>query len=303
MQAQFSESVWQSFACPDCNRPLTKKAYGALCDFCQLEYRFNENGALDLRLQRDKHYQLDLVLAKQALSDQTVKFIPTLTKKSAAIDFSKVKNPWNLSPELMSYIPQARRRDRRVLDLGCGSTLHRGLCETAGYEYVGLDYFTPEAPILGDAHALPFANDSFEFIISINVLEHCHNPFVTMREAYRVLEPGGTFLGVVSFLEPYHDHSYFHHTFLGICHALQVGGFEVEFITPSSKQWTVLRAMMFMGFFPKMPNFISKTLVWPLMVLHRCWWSVGSLFWGKSKAAFRSQKFAGSLAFLAHKRK
>jgi SAM-dependent methyltransferase len=45
--------------------------------------------------------------------------------------------------------------------------------------------------ILGDAKDLPFADRSFDAIVSDNVLEHLPDPFETFREVARVLKPGG----------------------------------------------------------------------------------------------------------------
>jgi SAM-dependent methyltransferase len=55
---------------------------------------------------------------------------------------------------------------------------------------------------------LPFADNSFDQIVSLQVLEHVHDPQSVIREAFRVLRPGGTFYIVyenyLSFWEPHY---------------------------------------------------------------------------------------------------
>ncbi|HTK33033.1 MAG TPA: methyltransferase domain-containing protein [Candidatus Paceibacterota bacterium] len=58
--------------------------------------------------------------------------------------------------------------------------------------------------VVGDIHAIPFKDDSQEAIICMAVLEHVENPFIAMKEMYRVLQPGGYCFIYVPFLYYYH---------------------------------------------------------------------------------------------------
>jgi hypothetical protein len=70
--------------------------------------------------------------------------------------------------EIASYIPRPRSKTSMMLDLGCSHAKHRPSFEHAGFKYVGLDYDSKEATLLSDAHALPFKDESFEFLFSID---------------------------------------------------------------------------------------------------------------------------------------
>ena len=299
MRKNIADRIWNILICPDCGHSLQKTDDGAICSNCQIKYNYIDTGALDLRLKNHKEVRLQFDLGSNLPSETKITAKPLQRNKLPEVDFSGVKMTWNVSEELMSYFPKAKGNDNIVLDLGCGSTLHRELCEHAGFEYVGIDFDSPNASILADAHALPFKNNSFNFMISINVFEHCQYPFVVTKEANRVLKSNSKFIGVVSFLEPFHGNSFYHHTHLGTLNSLRFGGFDVEYIAPN-KKWTVFIAQAYMGFFPKMPKILSKLLVLPLQALHRFWWGIGGLMWDKDKN-YRLQRFAGSFAFIAKK--
>jgi len=59
-------------------------------------------------------------------------------------------------------------------------------------EYTTTDLNSPIADVKADICNLPFANDSYDFIICNHVLEHIPDHLQAMRELYRVLSPGGT---------------------------------------------------------------------------------------------------------------
>ncbi|OIO62390.1 SAM-dependent methyltransferase [Candidatus Woesearchaeota archaeon CG1_02_47_18] len=270
MGENIPKRVWKIMRCPLCGGLLSRTADIAKCTGCSDEYNFSDKGQLDLRLRRKKQYQLQFELGAELLPNgfdfKTLQKNPT-----PEVDFTGLKTPWHLTEELMSYFPKARSNESIMLDIGCGSTVHREICEHAGFSYVGFDYNSSETPILGDAHALPFKDNSFEFILSIAVLEHIQNPFIMMKEAYRVLKPDGRFIGSVAFLEPFHGNSFYHHSHLGIFNSLKFAGFEIQRISPSPG-WNALIAEASMCLFPGLPHRLSEFLIQPLNLFHRFWW-------------------------------
>lgn len=91
------------------------------------------------------------------------------------------------------------RGARRVLDAGCGSSIIiQSLNNAVGMDpnFGKLRFLRRRGiPLLrGSAFALPFRNDSFDCVISSQVIEHVRCDEVLFNELWRVLEPGGALI-------------------------------------------------------------------------------------------------------------
>lgn len=264
-----------------------------------------KNNQPDFRLRREKKTTVDITLNKE--SKQIYNFSYDLLEKNSKpeVDFSGTTVPYHLSAELISYFPKAKNENAVVLDLGSGTGLHRSICEYAGYRYVAADYESRHAPMLADGHALPFKDNSFDFIISIAVLEHIQHPYVMLKEVLRVLKPGGRFIGTVSFLEPFHDNSYYHHTHLGTFNSLDVAGFDIVKVAPS-QGWDGLTAMAYMHMFSTMkPAFLNFCLS-PVKLVYGLWWKYKRLrkkpHYHPFTEKYQTLALSGSFAFVADKK-
>jgi SAM-dependent methyltransferase len=301
------DEVWDILACPYCGAELADTNSGATCSACGEYFRRTDHAQLDLRLKRKKQVQAPFELGSYVDLESVCSDVLEMNPQPEC-DFSKFVLDKYMTygnrptPELCSYFPRAARAGSKMLDLGCGLGGFEQLIERTGFQNVGLDYDSPVATVLGDAHALPFKDESFEFIMSIAVLEHVHYPFLVTREVYRVLQPSGIFIGTVAFLETFHMDSLYHHTGLGTLNSLAYGGFHVRHIAPNTR-WTVLPAVAAMSLFPGLHVTLSKLMVAPLNAMHKLWWRVGNAIrpTPNSSECERLMRTTGGFAFIAAK--
>jgi SAM-dependent methyltransferase len=134
-----------------------------------------------------------------------------------------------------------------MLDVGCSERPHAELFAPHVSRYVGLDYppalldKQPElweildraqgvVDVFGDGRALPFADCSFETVLSSEVLEHVMAPAEVVREMARVLKPEGKLLVTVPFVVPLHEmpSDYYRFTPFSLRKLVEESGLEVE---------------------------------------------------------------------------
>ena len=101
-----------------------------------------------------------------------------------------------------------------LLDIGCGKMPYKDyiVANSNITDYIGLDI---ETAIIYDADikpdytwngiTMPFKDSVFNNAFGTEVLEHCPEPEIVLKEVLRVLKPGGTFFFTVPFLWNLHE--------------------------------------------------------------------------------------------------
>jgi glycosyltransferase involved in cell wall biosynthesis/SAM-dependent methyltransferase len=101
----------------------------------------------------------------------------------------------------------------RVLHLSGGGTV------VGGDNVIDVDaaVFGP-TDVVGDAHHLPFADETFDLVVAMNAFEHYADPPAVVARLRRMLKPGGLVFLHTAFLQPVHEapHHYYNTTRFGL---------------------------------------------------------------------------------------
>lgn len=115
------------------------------------------------------------------------------------------ENYWYRRHEVVYESLVGRTRGRRVLEAGCGEGYGAALLSREAAHVTALDYddYTtghvraayPDLPIIrANVVALPFAELSYDVVVSLQTIEHLWDQDTFVRECVRVLRPGGTLI-------------------------------------------------------------------------------------------------------------
>lgn len=100
----------------------------------------------------------------------------------------------------------------------------------------------PGVDFTADVSALPFADASYDIVLSTQVLEHVQDPAKVVHEMARVLKPGGLLFLTTPQSSPLHNlpWNYFNSTNLGLRLLFEKAGLTVSKEEPQGGHFTVL---------------------------------------------------------------
>ena len=112
-------------------------------------------------------------------------------------------------------------RARQLIADATGRVMHLSGGGTAvgGDNVIDVDaaVFGP-TDVVGDAHHLPFADETFDLVVAMNAFEHYADPPAVAARLHRLLKPGGLVFLHTAFLQPLHEapHHYYNTTRYGL---------------------------------------------------------------------------------------
>ncbi len=120
----------------------------------------------------------------------------------------------------------------RLLDVGCGHRPYEKTLFAGATEYIGADYLTDRSQpdVICSALDLPFPENSFDTVVSTEVLEHVPEPRRALAEMRRVLKPGGFLILSTPMYWPRHEvpHDFFRYPYDGLLHLIKDSGLELR---------------------------------------------------------------------------
>lgn len=145
------------------------------------------------------------------------------------------------------WVERFRSRFRgNVYDLGCGEMPYKQWVLQYAEHYTGVDWggtlHELKADIVADLNeALPIDNEVADTVVSFSVMEHLREPQVFLKEAHRILRPGGSMVLQVPFMWWVHEapHDYFRYTEYGLRYLFQKAGFTEVDVHPQTGFWVM----------------------------------------------------------------
>jgi len=137
---------------------------------------------------------------------------------------------------LLNHVLSEFEVSGKVIDLGSSSdkaSYNRFLRFKEPYEVTYTDFYKGDDRVMKLDLEKPFsglADASYDVVMCFNVLEHIYDHRNVVSEGYRILKPGGRFIGSVPFLAEVHldPNDYFRYTYQALEKLFESEGFEKE---------------------------------------------------------------------------
>ncbi len=188
----------KQLACPECNR----------------EYPVSEN--VPVLLPEKENAEMEKSGIHQKLGT-TFNYIDHYQKDAFESDYFAERDAGteHSDKRVWQYIAsEINGNEGRILDVGCGKAWVAGLFCPKGFEVVSMDIslrntskalklhpHKNHAAVVADVFSLPFAQNSFDYIIASEIIEHVQDPQLFTEKLIYALKPGGKLIVTTPYKE------------------------------------------------------------------------------------------------------
>lgn len=130
------------------------------------------------------------------------------------------RNTWRTYPTIFNFVLKWIKENSSLIDLGCGNGVFLNLVKEKkkGMALMGLDISTIGIRQLKEFYGIvgivsklpeipyPIKDNQFDYVTMFDVLEHLTDDQETVRNAFRILKPGGWFILAVPTTPPKGEH-------------------------------------------------------------------------------------------------
>ena len=129
-----------------------------------------------------------------------------------------------------------------MLDIGCGNKPYQKWYAPVTSTQIGCDISQSnlnKVDVICPATDLKFSDNSFDSVLCTQVMEHVFDNKLLVKEAYRVLKPGGQIILTVPFCWQLHEEPYdfFRVSKYGLQELFEDAGFEIIVIKANGGKW------------------------------------------------------------------
>lgn len=182
------------------------------------------------------------------------------------------------------YFDKYLTKDMEVFDIGCGDKPFAPILAGKVKKHIGVDiedgfYDSSHIDLVGTAYEVPAPDAAADAVISSQVIEHLEYPDKALKEAARLLKPGGYLFLSFPFLYPMHAEpiDFNRQTEYGIKTMLRDAGFESVEFTKIGSLWYLIGMSLGIYLQPIDRGILKKTKIaftflkivsWVFMQLH-----------------------------------
>jgi SAM-dependent methyltransferase len=140
--------------------------------------------------------------------------------------------------EWMIYASSKMKSKSLLLDAGAGPCPYKHYFPQCIYEATDV-LPAKDIDFVGSLSDIPKKSNTYDYIISTQVLEHVDNPEAVIKEMYRILKPKGKLFLTAPQNGPLHQEPYHFYNFTkyGLQRLLDIAKFETNIMKPNGGYW------------------------------------------------------------------